>query len=80
MWTLLDFTCDEGLGDELAAQLSVGLLPGPWYADWTVGPAKQVVFAGRIFKVDRQDAVGLAAVREYARAVGVPEAQLDWAQ
>ena len=39
-----------------------------------------VVFSGRIFRYRRGDETERAKVADYARSVGVPEQQLDWAE
>jgi hypothetical protein len=39
-----------------------------------------VVFAGRIFRYRRRDDTERVKVVDYARSVGVPEDQLDWAE
>jgi hypothetical protein len=39
-----------------------------------------VVFSGRIFRYRRGDKSERAKVEEHARAVGVPDEQLDWAE
>ena len=37
-----------------------------------------VVFAERVFRYPHGDAAGRARAVEHGRALGVPEAQLDW--
>jgi hypothetical protein len=38
-----------------------------------------VVFAGKVFRYPRGNSAGRAEAQEYARSMGIPEAQLDWA-
>ncbi len=44
----------------------------------TAGPGD--LFAGRTFSYRRGDATARSEVVAYARSLGVPEAQLDWAE
>ncbi|MFC3986996.1 hypothetical protein [Actinoplanes siamensis] len=79
IWTLLDVTAPDERAEELAAALSAALAAdGGWYADFRVGAAHVVVFAGRIFRYEVGDAAGREQAVAYGRSVGVPEAQLDW--
>ncbi|MEV5611256.1 hypothetical protein [Streptomyces sp. NPDC052225] len=80
-WTLLDFEADARDGDALAAALAGCLSPeGGWYADLHSADEVYVVLAGQVHRYRRGDANGREAVRAQARARGVPEAQLDWAE
>ncbi|MEW2385539.1 hypothetical protein AB0873_26100 [Micromonospora sp. NPDC047707] len=77
-WTLIDFTCPDDVGDELARQLAAALAPGRWYADYATDTTSWVVFAGRVFTYPRGDDTGRQEASTYARTIGVPEAQIDW--
>ena len=80
-WTLLWFEADEADADRLAAALADALeANGGWYADFHSDTEVTVVFAGRIFRYRRGDDTERAKVADYARSVGVPEEQLDWAE
>jgi hypothetical protein len=80
-WTLVWFQAHEDLGDRLAEALSDALAAdGGWYADFHSDSEVTVVFAGRVFRYPRGDARGRAEVAAYARSVGVPPEQLDWAE
>lgn len=80
-WTLLWFEADEADGDRLAESLADALEPnGGWYADFHSDTEVTVVFAGRVFRYRRGDGGERAKVADYARSVGVPEEQLDWAE
>lgn len=80
-WTLVWFEANDEDADELAQQLSVALeASGGWYADFHSDAEVTVVFAGRIFRYRRGDKNERAKVADYARSVGVPEPQLDWAE
>ena len=78
-WTVTDFEIDNSDASTLATSLSHCLIAGPWYVDFNNGEKTYVVFAGRIFSYERGDAAGLEEARVFARSVGVPEAQIDWA-
>ena len=78
-WTFVDFEADERDAERLAAALERALEhTGGWYCDFRTDTESFVVFAGRTFRYPRGDASGRAAAADYARSVGVPEAQLDW--
>jgi len=79
VWTLIDFTADDGDADELARALAAALDPvGGWYCDFHSADESFVVFANVVFRYPRGDRDGRAAAEDHARAVGVPESQLDW--
>jgi|SRR5215218_9293320 hypothetical protein len=80
-WTLVWFEVVDDDGDRLAAALSDALeVTGGWYADFHSDADVTVVFAGRTFRYRRGDTTERAKVADYARSVGVPEEQLDWAE
>ena len=49
-----------------------------WYADLHGAGESFVVFAGRVFRYRSDDPAGRAEAEAHARAVGVPDAQIDW--
>jgi hypothetical protein len=51
---------------------------GGWYVDFHSPEETFVVFAGRVCRYRRGDERGRAEAEAYARARGVPQAQLDW--
>ena len=78
-WTLIRFTAPDTEAERLAAALADCLSPtGGWYADFSTGTEKFVVFAGKVFRYPLGDPAGQAEARAYGRSVGVPESQLDW--
>jgi hypothetical protein len=78
-WTYVDFEADDADAVPLAGALEGVLEPsGGWYCDFRSDAQTFVVFAGRTFRYPRGDKSGRAAAADYARSVGVPEAQLDW--
>jgi hypothetical protein len=81
LWTLLWFEADDEQRERLAEALSDALeARGGWYADFHSDSEVTVVFAGRVFRYRRGDSGQREEVMEYARSVGVPEPQLDWAE
>jgi hypothetical protein len=80
-WTLVWFEAADGDADQLAELLSDALdTVGGWYADFHSDVDVTVVFSGRVFRYRRGDQSERTKVEDYARSVGVPEAQLDWAE
>jgi len=77
-WTLLEFEAEEHSAADLAVALARCLDTGPWYASFNTAEEAFVVFADRVFRYQRGDRSGRARAAQYARTVGVPEAQLDW--
>ncbi|MGW0417671.1 hypothetical protein [Streptomyces sp. NPDC003015] len=79
VWTLVEWETDSedvgALADALASALEPEL---GWYADFTAGDERVVVFAGKVFRYRRGDEAGRAEAVEYGRSVGTPGHQLDW--
>jgi hypothetical protein len=80
LWTLVEWEAeDDGAAGPIADGLADALEPeNGWYADFTVGDERVVVFAGRVFRYRRGDEAGRAEAIAYGRSVGTPEHQLDW--
>ncbi|WBO62480.1 hypothetical protein [Streptomyces camelliae] len=78
-WTLVEWETDgddvAGLAQALADVLEPAL---GWYADFTAGDERVVVFAGKVFRYRQGDEAGRAAAIAYGRSVGTPAHQLDW--
>jgi hypothetical protein len=51
---------------------------GGWYCDFRSDDEVFVVFCDRVFRYPRGDRTARSTVEDYARSMGVPEAQLDW--
>ena len=78
-WTFIEFSVPTASVNTLAESLSRALRrEGGWYCDFHSGNEVVVVFYGRVFRYPKGDRTGRAEVEEYARSVGVPEAQIDW--
>ena len=78
-WTLVAFEVEptarpRGFADALAGVLDT---PG-WYADLHTADRSFVVFSGSVLAYAQGDAAGRAKAEAYARAHGVPDAQIDW--
>lgn len=78
-WTMLEFEAPDAVGEPLAEALAGSLVQPGWYADWKSDDEITVVFPGKVFRYRRGDADGRAAAQAHGRLVGVPAAQLDWA-
>ncbi|MFF0546408.1 hypothetical protein ACWEVD_04765 [Nocardia thailandica] len=78
IWTMITFAAEESRADHLAEVFAKALRPGPWYIDFHSEATTYVVFAGKAFRYATGDAEGRGLVVNHARAVGVPEQQLDW--
>jgi hypothetical protein len=78
VWTFVRFEVPTASAGPFAERLSSSLAPGPWYCDLQDEAETIVVFAGRVVRYARGDAQGRTAAEAHARAVGVPEAQIDW--
>ncbi|MET8653668.1 hypothetical protein [Nocardia aurea] len=77
-WTLIHFEADETAAERLASALADTLEAGPWYVDFHTATTTYVVFAGQVFSYGRTERDGRADAIAHARAVGIPEPQLDW--
>lgn len=77
-WTSLEFEVDEVDAVALADRLAEVLDRPGWYV--YIGSAEQaiVVYPGRVFRFQRDDAEARAQAQDYGRRLGVPGYQLDW--
>lgn len=81
LWTLVEWEAEDSAAQEIADALAEALEPAHgWYADFTAGDERVVVFAGKVFSYRRGDAAGRAEAIAHGRSVGTPEHQLDWAE
>jgi hypothetical protein len=81
VWTFVDFEAPDERAGALADALAAALLPEMgWYADFTVGDDRVVVFAGRVFRYRIGDEAGRREAIEHGLAAGTPPHQLDWEQ
>ncbi|WP_020116751.1 hypothetical protein [Streptomyces canus] len=79
VWTLVEWETDSEDVGALADTLASALEPeNGWYADFTAGDERVVVFAGKVFRYRRGDETGRAEAVAYGRSVGTPGHQLDW--
>ncbi len=78
-WTFIEFSLPADAVEPFALALSRALRKeGGWYCDFHSDSEVVVVFCDRIFRYPKGDRNRREAVEDYARSVGVPEAQLDW--
>ncbi|MFJ4200179.1 hypothetical protein ACIP2Y_11185 [Streptomyces sviceus] len=79
VWTFVEWESDDVEVGALADALAAALEPeNGWYADFTAGDERVVVFAGKVFRCRRGDEAGRAEAVAYGRSVGTPGHQLDW--
>ncbi|MCD9877944.1 hypothetical protein [Streptomyces guryensis] len=79
--TLVEWETDSDDVSGLAEALAAALEPeNGWYADFTAGDERVVVFAGKVFRYRRGDEAGRAEAVAYGRSVGTPGHQLDWSE
>jgi hypothetical protein len=77
-WTFIELEVPDAAAAAFADRVAAALAPGPWYCDLRNGDEVVVVFAARVFRYARGDRRARGEVEAHARAVGVPEAQIDW--
>jgi hypothetical protein len=79
IWTFVEFSADETHAAELADSLAEALDPElGWYCDLHSDEETFVVFSDRTFRYARGDSRGRRLAESHARAVGLPESQIDW--
>jgi hypothetical protein len=77
-WTFIEFENPDDNIEVFAEALAGAIEPEAWYCDFHSEDETFVVFADRVFRYPRGDKSGRASAEDYARSVGVPEAQIDW--
>lgn len=77
-WTLLHVEVPDAETGRLAGALAESLEDFGWYANFQSSEETFVVFADRVFRYATGDESARAGAESYARAHGVPEAQMDW--
>jgi hypothetical protein len=79
-WTLLTFTADDSSADVIANRFAQALDGPGWYVDFHTETEVFVVFPNRVFRYRKGDQAARSVATDYARAGGVPDSQLDWAE
>ena len=79
VWSMIEFEAPDDTSAPLGTALAESLVEPGWYANWHSDQEATVVFSGKVFRYRRGDQEGRAAAKAHGRTVGVPEAQLDWA-
>jgi len=81
---LSQWTCDtveipeaeiESVAQKLSEAIDIAHINN-WYCDFRNNDWHYVVFAGRVFKIDRKDREAYSEMQEYARSIGLPEHQM----
>jgi hypothetical protein len=80
MWTATHFEGNVTDVDKTAEAISAAMVDSYWYANIHCLADEIVIFAGKVFRYPRGDAMARRAPEDYARSVGVPEHQIDWEQ
>lgn len=79
LWTFIEFFVADEHAATLAEALAQVLDPDlGWYCDYRTQHETFAVFSDRIFRYPRGDAAGREQAASHARAIGVPERQIDW--
>ena len=79
-WTLLTFTADDSCADVIAERFAQALDGPGWYVDFHTETEVFVVFPNRVFRYQKGDQAARSSATDYARAGGVPDSLLDWAE
>jgi hypothetical protein len=78
IWSAIEFEIDDDQVPALAETLSKVLDARGWWVNFQTKTESFIVFSGRLFRYRRGDVTGRREAQAYARALRVPERQLDW--
>jgi hypothetical protein len=76
VWTVLHFELADARAQALAHALADELMRCGWYAEFNTAAETFAVFAGRVFRHQRNDDAARAEAYAYGIAHGIPEEQL----
>lgn len=76
-WTMIHFAFPDHEAQRLADALA-GVLDGAWYANFDADGHTFVIFPRRVMRYQRGDPAARDEAEAHARALGIPDAQLDW--
>jgi hypothetical protein len=77
-WTIIHFDFPEDHAERLANALADVLDEAGWYTNFDVDGDTVVIFPRHVKRYRRGDQAARAAAEQHARALGIPQAQLDW--
>jgi len=80
-WTLCTVEISENKVEEIAEKISKAIddkHAGSWFADFENGTWHYIIFRDKVFKVEMAHTEQYEAVREYGKALGIPEYQLGF--
>ena len=79
-WTLHTVEIPEEMAEDFAEKLSRSFDKEhpDWYADFKNDVYHFIVFAGKIFKVNRANPTRYKDAKAYGASIGIPEYQLDF--
>jgi hypothetical protein len=81
-WTFLTVAVPGDMAQAIAEELSGsidGAHAGSWYADFKNATHHYVIFRERVFFIDRSSSSQYEEANAYARQIGIPESQIDFA-
>lgn len=80
-WTLHTVEIPEDKSDSIADKMSRSFDPEHphWYADYKNDAFHFIIYAGKVFKVDRANPVLYKEAKAYGISIGIPEYQVDFA-
>ncbi len=80
VWTLDKVEIPERTADDIADEISRALdtVHHCWYVDFRNDKLHYIIFANRIFKVNRKNQEEYEKAKEYGMREGIPEYQLTW--
>jgi hypothetical protein len=78
IWTATHFEGNVVEAEEIANAISAAMMKSYWYANIHCPEDEIVIFADKVFRYPRGDAEARRAPEDYARAIGVPDHQIDW--
>ena len=81
-WTMHTVEIPESQIEEVAQRISENILGNgsehSWYADFKNEKFHYIVFAGKVFKVDRSNNEQYQEAKKYGISRGIPEYQVDF--
>jgi hypothetical protein len=79
VWTFIGFTIDDSEAIHVSRAIASALSDlGGWYCDFRTQDETFVVFPRKVYRYRRGDENGRHHAAAHARAIGIPENQIDW--
>ena len=79
-WTLHSVEIPEEKAQEVAEKISriFDIEHPDWYADYKNDLYHFIIYAGRVYKVDKANLAAYQEAKDYGISIGIPEYQLDF--